>query len=164
MESEEQILLRFHGTDIIRTNFFSYKPFIDSTSIKIDVTAKVFYPEDDKRKFKIIMSVSLGVEDFFQLSLDSIGHFEFHADLDKDAGLRRKLVNVNAPAIMFPYVRAFITTLTSNLGQCMKPLTIPTRFFKGELDEFVTEDDMEVPSIEVSNTEDKIKTELEGDT
>jgi preprotein translocase subunit SecB len=36
---------------------------------------------------------------------------------------------------MFPYVRAFITTLTTNLGNVTNPLIIPTQFFKGELEE-----------------------------
>ncbi len=36
---------------------------------------------------------------------------------------------------MFPYVRAFVTTLTSNLGNVTGSLTIPTQFFHGELPE-----------------------------
>jgi len=49
--------------------------------------------------------------------------------------LKKVFVNINAPAIMFPYVRAFITTLTTNLGNVTSPLIIPTQFFKGELEE-----------------------------
>jgi preprotein translocase subunit SecB len=49
--------------------------------------------------------------------------------------LKKVFVDINAPAIMFPYVRAFITTLTTNLGNVTSPLIIPTQFFKGELEE-----------------------------
>lgn len=157
MESEEQILLRFHGSDFVRVNFFSYQPFDESTSIKIDVTAKVYFPKGDNRKFEIIMAVTVGVPDFFQLSLDAIGHFKFHNDLDNNVDMRKQLVNRNAPAIMFPYVRAFITTLTSNLGLSMRPLTIPTRFFMGELEEFIPEDDKEVSSTELPITKENSK-------
>lgn len=48
-----------------------------------------------------------------------------------------KIVNSNSPAIMFPYVRAFISTLTTNLGNVTGPLLIPTQFFRGELEEVV---------------------------
>jgi len=40
---------------------------------------------------------------------------------------------------MFPYVRSFITTLTSNLGDVTGSLVIPTQFFQGDLPEFTTE-------------------------
>ena len=36
---------------------------------------------------------------------------------------------------MFPYVRAFITTLISNLGNVTGTLVIPTQFFQGDLPE-----------------------------
>lgn len=51
--------------------------------------------------------------------------------------LKKSFVNTNAPAIMFPYVRAFIAMLTSNLGNVTGALNIPPQFFKGDLEELV---------------------------
>ena len=45
-------------------------------------------------------------------------------DQDIDEKMRASFFNVNAPAILFPYVRAHITTLTSLSG--IKPIILPT--------------------------------------
>ena len=80
------------------------------------------------------MDISLVANEFFELSLIAIGHFKFDNDIEESQ--KKDFVNANAPAIMFPYVRAFITTLTSNLGSVTMPIILPTQFFNGELEEF----------------------------
>ena len=72
---------------------------------------------------------------FFSLNLVGIGNFNFDKSFNSEE-LKRSFVNINAPAIMFPYVRAFVNTLTSNLGKVTGTLTIPTQFFHGELQEY----------------------------
>ncbi len=49
---------------------------------------------------------------------------------------KKNFINANAPAIMFPYIRAFVTTLTSNIGLGMAPIVIPPHFFKGALEDY----------------------------
>jgi preprotein translocase subunit SecB len=80
------------------------------------------------------MEVFIHCDKFFDLNLVAIGNFEFDNEFS-DEELKKNFVNANAPAIMFPYVRAFVTTITSNLGNVTGPLTIPTQFFQGELPE-----------------------------
>ena len=56
------------------------------------------------------------------IKIKALGFFEFDSDLkpnDKDAFFR-----TSAPAILFPYVRAYITTLSSLSG--VKPVILPT--------------------------------------
>jgi hypothetical protein len=36
---------------------------------------------------------------------------------------------------MFPYIRAFISIFTANLGNTTNGILIPTQFFKGNMDE-----------------------------
>lgn len=67
------------------------------------------------------------------LFIVALGTFELKGDFDEKT--KKSFVNINAPAIMFPYLRSFISTLTSNLGNVTGTLTIPTQFFKGELEE-----------------------------
>jgi preprotein translocase subunit SecB len=43
-------------------------------------------------------------------------------------------MNINAPAIMFPYIRAFISNLTSNLGNIIQTITLPPYFFGKEIE------------------------------
>ncbi len=135
MEVSNQIQLKFHGVDFPVINLTSDEPFFQSeeNAINIDITPKVFYPKEQLYYFKIIQEIKLSSDNYFSLFILSVGTFELKADLDEK--IRKSFVNINAPAIMFPYIRAFISTLTTNLGNVTGPLTIPTQFFKGELEE-----------------------------
>lgn len=81
------------------------------------------YLSDDESLFKYEMNV--GIEDdnkYLDIQVVAGGLFEFDknlTDLEKQA-----FFSVNAPAILFPYVRAYITTLTSLSG--IKPIILPT--------------------------------------
>lgn len=135
MEVINQIQLKFHGVDFPVINLNSDEPFFQSTenSINIEIIPKVFYPKDQPDFFKIIQEIKLSSDNYFSLFILAIGTFELKADLDDK--IKKSFVNINAPAIMFPYIRAFISTLTTNLGNVTGSLTIPTQFFKGELEE-----------------------------
>ncbi len=135
MEVSNQIQLKFHGVDFPVINLKSDEPFFQSevNSVNIEITPKVFYPKEQPEYFKIIQEINLSSDKFFSLFLLAVGTFELKADIDEK--IKKSFVNINAPAIMFPYIRAFISTLTSNIGNVTGPLTIPTQFFKGELEE-----------------------------
>jgi preprotein translocase subunit SecB len=81
------------------------------------------------------MDVTLKAEKYFSLSLLAVGSFSLNIDSEKEPELKKQFVNVNAPAIMFPYIRAFITTFTASLGNVTGAIIVPTKFFKGKLDE-----------------------------
>lgn len=51
-----------------------------------------------------------------------IGLFEFDRDVDEK--LKSTFFNSSAPAILFPYVRAYVTTLTGLSG--VNPIILPT--------------------------------------
>jgi preprotein translocase subunit SecB len=134
VEINNQIQLKFHGVDFPSINLSSEKLFTYNVenAINIDVIPKVFYPKDQRGIFKIVQEVHLSSENHFSLFILAIGTFELGSDVHDE--LRKTFVNVKAPAIMFPYVRAFISTLTANLGNVTGALIIPTQFFKGELE------------------------------
>ena len=132
MEVKEQPLLRFNGVDIVKLNVDLKKPFEPAKDIQIFVTPKVFYPIGNDSNFTIIMDLKLVCEEFFDISLSAFGDFFMS---NAKAEEFKPFVNVNAPAIMFPYVRAFISTLTSNMGKSVPPILLPAQFFQGELEE-----------------------------
>lgn len=133
MEVNKQTKLTFHGVDILNVNFNALAPREGELKIDIKCEPKVFYPVDDYNVFKIIMDIELKDESSFELALRAVGNFEIESELNND--LRKVFVNSNAPAIMFPYIRSFISTLTANMGNVTGTLVIPTQFFKGELEE-----------------------------
>ncbi|MBX2902777.1 MAG: protein-export chaperone SecB [Chitinophagales bacterium] len=138
MEVKEQIKLTFHGVDIFSVQFASESPLDRNKNIDLNIVPKVFYPSDSPSEFKIIFETIVKADGFFNLSLQAVGHFSLEKDVDEK--VKKSFVNANAPAIMFPYVRSFITTLTSNLGTATGPIVLPPHFFTGQLEEVVTED------------------------
>jgi len=139
MQIEQQTKLKFIGVDIIHVNFSTLQPYDPSIKINIDIKPRIFLPKDALNNFNVLMDVTLKCDTYFDLSVTAMGSFEIEGELSED--IRTKFINVNTPAIMFPYVRAFISTLTSNLGTPTGTLIIPTQFFKGDL-EIINENDL----------------------
>lgn len=134
MDIDVQPKLSFKGVDIIQVDFNSIKSYKNSRKkINIDVDPKVSYDINSPKLFRIIMGVSLECEGFFQLSITAIGHFAINRNIDER--IKQMFINSNAPAIMFPYIRSFITTFSSNLGQVTGSLVLPPQLFKGRLEE-----------------------------
>lgn len=135
MEAKEQIKLKFHGVDIpvVLLNSEKSKAQSDSVEISVSISAKAFYPKENENWFKIVQEINLSCQDFFNLSVVGVGSFELANDIDQN--IRKSFININAPAIMFPYMRSFISTLTSNIGNVTGAIVLPPHFFKGNLDE-----------------------------
>lgn len=141
MEIKDQHQLRFFGVEFINVNFSSYAK-VESNKPKIDlkIEPRLFIPKEKPEFFHILMDVSINAEDYFSLSLVAVGTFAVTGE-NVDDKLRAEFINANAPAIMFPYVRSFVSTFTSNLGDVTGRLLIPTQFFKGNLPEIESPED-----------------------
>ena len=137
METGNQKKLTFHGVDILNVNFNAIAPRQGELRIDIRFEPKVFYPQDNNNLFKIVIDIQLKDDKVFNMEMKAVGTFEVETELDEE--LRKTFVNTNALAIMFPYLRSFITTFTANLGNVTGPLIIPTQFFKGEIEEIHTD-------------------------
>ena len=136
MEITEQIKLRFKGVDFPRVSLESESRYTydEGTEIEISVEPKFFIPADKKNVFNIIMNVRVSAENYFSIDVIAVGYFELSLE-DVSEEIRKSFINANSTAIMFPYVRAFISTLSANVGKVMPPITLPARFFKGDLEE-----------------------------
>ena len=133
MEIKNQHRLRFYGVDFPNVEFTSFKPVSGKTpEIHINIEPKIFLPKDKKEYFNIVMKVELNADEYFNLQLLAIGNFEISGEKITKK-IRKDFINANAPAIMFPYIRSFITAFTSNLGNVTGSIVIPTKFFKGEM-------------------------------
>lgn len=140
MVIKDQVKLKLLGVDFPVVNFESKQLYDKKNKIHIDVKPRLFFPEDDNKIFRIIMEVRLTEDTSFELFVVSMGTFMLSEDLNKED--KKSLVNVNAPAILFPYIRSFIATLTANLGvNTINTLNIPPQFFNGELEEIRTQND-----------------------
>jgi len=73
--------------------------------------------------FNVIFSLSMKKEDEFDLSLKANAHFTTDKDIS-ESDQSSPFLKVNAPAIAFPYLRAFVSNLTLNSGY--NPIILPT--------------------------------------
>lgn len=134
MEVARQPRLAFLGVDFVKLDYIA-KSRINGKNIEIGISPKVHYTPNNNLSFSILMDINLKFEDQFSLSLLAIGNFLVEKNDDNSVDIRKMFVNANAPAIMFPYVRSFISTLTSNLGSVVDPISIHPIIFQGELEE-----------------------------
>lgn len=127
--------LRFDGVKFFTVNFNILGKAQEDEDIKLDIKPSVNFYKDYNTKFDIVFNVQLGIENVFELGLTAVGYFELSNDALDNENISEQLIHTNAPAIVFPYVRSFISMFTSNLGT-IPSLTIPTHFFKGKLEEY----------------------------
>lgn len=125
--------LRFDGVKFYSVRFDILGNPKENSEIDLDLTPKVIY--NTPTQFNIIFDVKLSVEEVFALELRAVGYFEMSEELLENENIKEQLIHTNAPAIVFPYLRSFVSMFTSNLGT-IPTLTLPTHFFKGKLEEF----------------------------
>lgn len=124
---EIQSVLRFNNYIVNKIEFYTNDDFEDdSVSIKFDVNRNIEYIEgEDSNALLVTLDVKL-FDDAkknnypFSMNLSLTGFFEID---DVTAEQRTSLAEVNAVAILFPYVRSIITTFTANAN--VNPLVLP---------------------------------------
>jgi preprotein translocase subunit SecB len=76
----------------------------------------------EKGKFNLELGIFISDStEALKIEIDSIGYFNFE-NLDRDS--LSNFLFVNAPAILFPYLRAYISSLTTLSG--IHPIILPT--------------------------------------
>lgn len=83
----------------------------DSIDVRIDPSGII---NKEKGLYDVQLKIFLHSNDGFEVYVKMIGNFEFNQVLEKD-----NLSNyfyVNAPAIIFPYLRSYISALTALSG------------------------------------------------
>jgi len=107
-----------------------------------------FFHNDDTHygiKFDVRVFNTVNSEIF--ISCDFVTVFSSTQILDEDFK-NSHFVRLNSPAIAFPYLRSFLTTLTVNAGY--EPYILPTLNFTP-----LDEDDRPIPSLDAHPTDDK---------
>lgn len=131
MEVNTQPRLSFQGVDIVNVIFEAKAPRGKQIDVDIECEPVIFLNKKKRGTFSIVMDVKIFNKSYFSLSLRAIGKFKLSEDVTED--IKAKFLTANAPAIMFPYIRSFITTFTANLGDVVGTLTIPPQFFTGDI-------------------------------
>lgn len=91
---------------------------------KLNVTFnKVFGVDESDSKMRLELEVVINDDEkSIFVRVKACGYFEFDAQISD--GMKKAFFATNAPAILFPYVRAYVSTLTSLSG--IEPIILPT--------------------------------------
>lgn len=135
---KEKIQIQFLGlqTKEVVMKIDSYN---NSVADEVDTQLKIKngFTSEDKHIFAIIFELTLeNKERNFYLKVEAHNHFRLNQEIT-DEFKDSTFINVNAPAIAFPYVRAFISNLTLNSGY--DPIILPSYNFVNIYKENISE-------------------------
>jgi preprotein translocase subunit SecB len=140
MQTTEQPKIKFLGVSIANVHLTVFNQSEEEQQVELNVDAKLFPRDEGSKSFKIWMTVELSVSDFWEIRVAGVGEFEFGDTVTTED--QTALINVNAPAIMFPYFRSFISTLTVNCGGSVPISIIPPHFFSGKMESLTLPEEM----------------------
>lgn len=120
--SKQQQQFKFTGYNILKS-LIEIKDFNDTNkelNVKFERSAGI---KGANNKFKLDMHLTINnSNNSVMIDIVACGYFEFDNELDNET--ENIFFNTSAPAILFPYIRAYISTLTSLSG--INPITLPT--------------------------------------
>lgn len=119
--SNKQLEFKFRGHTIPKASIDVKDISNISKELNINFKTSSTINNDDIFIYGVVIEIS-DVNKNVEIEVHAYGHFEF----DKEADERKKEVffNTSAPAMLFPYVRAYISTLTALSG--INPIILPT--------------------------------------
>lgn len=122
MEETKKSGFQFDGFQIIKS--FIEKKGFDKISNNIQLNFNPRGEKDDSKKtFRLFLGVDIAdTEKTFVANIEAIGFFKY--SIGTEEALLSNFFYVNAPAILFPYIRAYISTLTTLSG--LETITLPT--------------------------------------
>jgi len=111
------------GTQVESLNFNKSEGGDDD----MEFSCSVGYNNEDKKSFIVKFHISLNPQQGFELSACYIAYFETDDEIDEKF-MKSNFPSINAPAIAYPFLRSFISTLTINAGY--DAVLIPTLNFQ----------------------------------
>jgi preprotein translocase subunit SecB len=115
--------IQFIDTKVTHLNLvgISQENIEDTNDFNFSFTSA--FSELELNEFLIIFNVSLKIDDEFVLIVEYAARFSVDGDID-ETFKESNFVKINAPAIAYPFLRAYISNLTLSSG--FSPIILPT--------------------------------------
>jgi len=121
---ENKSSFQFKGYIITKSNFELKDGDSNELNIEVGVNGEL---DEKEKKFNLTMKIHVNSDDkSIDIYIESKGNFEYE-NIPEDQ--LNNFLFMNAPAILFPYLRAYITSLTSFSG--VRPIILPTLNLQG---------------------------------
>lgn len=128
-EASNQTAIRLLNTQVTNMLFKTTSEFDYGVTDTIDLKLghDILFSDSDNKHFIVMYVVELSNEEnTLELSITFKALFET-SDIINDSFKKSSFIETNAPAIAFPYLRAFISNFSVNAG--LKPIVLPTMNF-----------------------------------
>lgn len=113
-----QPALKYLGYEILQANFNRIAGSKTET-INVDINTNILFPfENNINIFNVILDLKLSGADNFIFNIEAIGRFDIHGE-DIPQKVRESFLHINAPSIVYPYIRAFVANFTALAGEEM---------------------------------------------
>ncbi|GHV20893.1 protein translocase subunit secB [Bacteroidia bacterium] len=120
--AEEIAKFRFKGYKILKSNIEIKDDSNIDGSLEVEFS-QVGGHNVEENEYKLTLDAHIADKNNeVSISVNAVGLFEFDSNIAPEK--LNIFFNVNAPAIMFPYIRAYISTLSALSG--IKPIILPT--------------------------------------
>jgi len=93
--------------------------------VRLDTSVQLVPQQPDA--FQVIMQLTLAAPKVLEGNLTAVGLFELGPEATPEQ--REQLMRINAPAIMFPYVRAFLSSVSAQWDGGRNHIILPPYFF-----------------------------------
>ena len=120
--AEKIAKFRFHGYRITDSQIHvdANKKVSERCDVSFEKTIGV---NENERKMRLLFEAKIDSENkALHIEVKAEGYFEFDSDISDNE--KTLFFKTNAPAILFPYVRAYISTLSALSG--ISPVILPT--------------------------------------
>jgi preprotein translocase subunit SecB len=100
------------------------KDLSQNAELKIEFTPNIedYHENENKLKYSLEVNILNHDKSVKYINILCTGFFEFDAGLNQEN--KEIFKNINAPAILYPYIRSYISALTGLSG--IKPVILPT--------------------------------------
>lgn len=125
---EEKAVISLKSFQIVKVNFnlieFKWGQIEASNDCNLSIQFKIYAKENSENIFGLHFTVKLNDDsDNFNLNVEAFAEFIVKGVIVNDEFTDSKLVTANAPAIVFPYLRSYITNFCQNSG--FNPIILP---------------------------------------
>jgi len=118
-EEQKKSEFRFTGFQVLETHLKRLHGMsVRKLRSNIELSGILYKKE---KRFNLIMDTAFSEDDVFDAKVNLTGFFEFKNELEDTAD---DFFYLNAPAILFPHVRAYVAALTALSG--MPAIILPT--------------------------------------
>lgn len=120
--AEQTAKFQFLGYKVVESSIKLNNPSEGENNLSVNFKQATGVDEANK---KMKLTLETEIEDqarTVEIKVKTEGYFEFAAEIDE--GMKRIFFTQNAPAILFPYIRAYVSTLTALSG--IPSIILPT--------------------------------------